>query len=111
VKASTPEPSKKKTLDEQMEEAIRESKIGFLDKALKEDKDGIAFDDLYTGRSLVSEYPEHLPLLATKLRHVNETAEMDSAADAIINIISEDELGRPYFRGYRASFAKGQRSE
>lgn len=97
AKATPPEPSVQKTLEAKMEDAVRDTKMEYLDKALKEDgKNGTDFNSLYN--TLLREYPDHLPLLGKKLRQVNETADMISAADAILDRISEDEVALHFGR-------------
>jgi len=61
------------------------------------------FDELYT--KLVADYPDHLPLLMAKLKHLDEDKKRDEmlskvieAADAVIQKIDRDELALHFGR-------------
>jgi tripeptidyl-peptidase-2 len=93
-----PVPTVKPTAEEKMNDAVRDLKVDYLGKLSKEEKLDGTFDKLY--ENLVKEYPDHLPLLMVRLRHLaasqpstpESLSEIVKAAEAVISHISEDEL-------------------
>lgn len=94
---STPEEKDERTLEEKLEEAVRDCKIEYLGKLTKEENDAGKFEELYS--NLEKEYSNHLPLLLEGLKHIDQEKnrkeqlqKVVDAADKIITQVSEDEL-------------------
>lgn len=92
-----PESKDERTTNERLEDAIRDLKVSHLEKLSKEEKERGLFSKIFSG--LVKEYPKHLPLLLSNLKHLDEKkdrlqilAQIVAAADVCIQEISEDEL-------------------
>lgn len=93
-----PDPQGERTLDERLEEAVRDIKLEQLSKLTQKDKDDGKFEDLYS--QLEVEYPDHIPLLVARLKHLDvdgkkspkQLEKVIEAAEAIIGKISGDEL-------------------
>jgi tripeptidyl-peptidase II len=94
---SSVEEKDERSVDQKLEESIRDCKVKFLGKMTKEEKDSGKYDEMYV--SLVKEYDGYLPLLLEGLKSLdNEKKRKEHldkiilAADDIISRISEDEL-------------------
>jgi len=92
-----PEPEDKRTVDEKIEEAIRDLKVAQLGKLTKKEKEGGKFEELY--ESLAQQYPGHLPLLMAKLKYLDahekrseKIDEIVETAEALISSIPQDAL-------------------
>ena len=92
-----PEVPDERTVDEKIEEAVRDLKVEQLNKLTQAEKNDGKFEELYA--SLEVTYPNHLPLLLAGLKNVDtdDNRNEDStliieAADKVIGNISEDEL-------------------
>jgi tripeptidyl-peptidase-2 len=103
------EPEDERTVDQKLSEAIRDLKILHLHKLSAKEKDEGHFDTLFN--SLATEYPRHLPLLMTKLQHLDskESKNLDkrsaeqlmqiiAAAESVISIIDQDSLSLHFGR-------------
>jgi tripeptidyl-peptidase-2 len=98
LEADPPQSTVKPTAEQKMNDAVRDLKVDYLGKLTKEEKLDGTFEKLY--ENLVKEYPDHLPLLMVRLRHLATTQpttterlpEIAQAAEAVISHISEDEL-------------------
>ncbi len=79
---------------EKMEEDLRDWKVKRVEKMVGEEK----FDELY--ENLVKEYPDHLPLLTLKLKHLDKDnsgrsdrlSSIVTMADSIISLIDQNAL-------------------
>jgi uncharacterized protein YbcI len=97
VEAEPAEPTTKPTVEQKIDDAVRDLKVEFLGKLTSKEKEEGKFDELYV--KLESEYPDHLPLLMAKLKYMDTHQkrsemlnEVIRAAEAVISRISENEL-------------------
>lgn len=86
-----------RTAEQRLYEAVRDLKVGHLDKLTKQEKEAGKFEELYD--RLQEEYPNHVPLLLSKLKYLdghkdrmNNLETIILAADTIVGEISEEEL-------------------
>jgi tripeptidyl-peptidase II len=97
------DPEDLRSVEQKLSDSIRDLKISHLNKLTAKEKDDGCFDSLY--RTLETEYPDHLPLLMTKLQYLDstdkKTAENRSserllkvvaAAEAVLALIDQDAL-------------------
>ena len=87
----------KPTVQEKLNDAIRDIKIEHLGKLTAKEKEEGKFDELYM--MMEKDYPDHLPLRMAKLKYLDThekrsemLEEVVFAADGIISRISDDEL-------------------
>lgn len=98
----TPEAKDERSLDDKVDEAIRDAKVSLLGKLTKKEREDGKFDELYL--KFVEEYPNHLPLLMAKLKFLDGEkrdtvlAEIASAAELIVSKIDQDELAMHFGR-------------
>lgn len=97
IEAEPAKPSTKPTVEQKLDDAVRDLKVDYLGKLSAKDKEEGTFDELYT--KLETEYPDHLPLQMAKLKYVDThpkrsemLTDVIAAAEIVINRISEDEL-------------------
>jgi tripeptidyl-peptidase-2 len=94
----TQEPKDERTLEERLNEAVRDVKLEQLSKLTQKEKDDGKFEELFG--QLEVEYPDHLPLFVAKLKHLDtddkkaaeQLSRVIEAADVVIGKISDDEL-------------------
>lgn len=93
----TPDAPDTRTVEEKMNEAVRDLKVTHLESLTAEEKENRKFEELYA--TLEIEYPEHIPLLMADLKYLDSSkSRKDSlqkivdAADKVLNQISEDKL-------------------
>jgi hypothetical protein len=99
IEAKKAVPTVQPTVDQKLEDAVRDLKLEHLTKqSASETKDG-AFEELFA--KLAAEYLGHIPLLMIKLKYLDGHAKrMDmlagiiAAANEIVSGIDEDELAR-----------------
>lgn len=96
-----PEPKDDRSAEEKMNDACRDLKLEHLSK-LSGKEDG-KFTDLY--QKLLAEYPDHLPLLLAKVKHLDshkkrsdKLAEIVEACESIIDKIDQDALALHFGR-------------
>jgi tripeptidyl-peptidase II len=96
--AETPEPKDDRTAEEKLEEAIRDLKVAQLGKLTDKEKEDGKFEELYS--KMLADYPEHLPLLMAKVKHLDshknrkdKLQEVISSATEVAKRISEDGKG------------------
>jgi len=92
-----------RTPEQKLEEAVRDLKVSQLGQFTKEELKGGKFEELYS--KLEAEYPDHLPLLMTKLKYLDahekrdeQLGEIIAAADAVISKIPQDEIALHFGR-------------
>ncbi len=83
--------------EERLEDAIRDLKVGHLEKLTKEEKDKGKFEEMFVNMEM--EYPSHVPLLMANLKYLDGLKtrleilhKIVDAANKVIHEISEDEL-------------------
>jgi tripeptidyl-peptidase-2 len=93
----TPEPVDERSVQEKLDEAIRDVKVSKLDSLTAKEKESGKFEELFD--EFVKDYPKHLPLLMAKLRYLDSSAQrmeklndIVDSANAVLAEISEDEL-------------------
>lgn len=93
----TPEVPDERGVQEKLADAVRDLKVGQLEKLTEKEKEDGKFDELYN--VLEKEYPEHIPLLMAALKHFDTSKarkdglqQIVDAADKVLQLISEDEL-------------------
>jgi hypothetical protein len=98
IEAKQAEPTIKPTLEKKMDDAIRDLKIDYLSKVSEVEND-TSFNDLW--KKFVLEYPDCLQLYMAKLKYMDDhpkrhehLAEVITAANDIINRISQDDLAK-----------------
>lgn len=97
------DPEDLRTVEQKMSDSIRDLKISHLNKLTPKEKEDGCFETLY--RTLETEYPDHLPLLMTKLQYLDaadkNTADNRSserllqvvaAAEGVLALIDQDAL-------------------
>jgi tripeptidyl-peptidase II len=97
IEAKKAEQTMQPTVDQKLENAIRDLKVEHLTKlSASETKDG-AFEELFA--KLAAEYPGHIPLLMAKLEYLDghpkrmdKLPDVIATANAILLSIDEDEL-------------------
>jgi hypothetical protein len=97
IEAKKAEPTVQPTVDQKLEDAIRDLKLEHLTKLSASETKDEAFEELFA--KLAVEYPGHIPLLVAKLKYLDgHPKRMDVLADviatakAIVSSIDEDEL-------------------
>lgn len=98
MEAKSAAPTVTPTLENKMDDAVRDLKIGYLSKLSAEQED-TSFHDLWN--KLVSDYSDNLQLYMAKLKYLDEhsnrhenLAAIIVAANDIISRISEDDLAK-----------------
>lgn len=97
IEAEPTAPTTKPTVEQKLEENVRDLQVEYLGKLTVSEKEEGKFDELYT--KLEVEYRDHLPLRMAKLKYVDNHPERSKmlkevirSAEAVISGISEDEL-------------------
>lgn len=86
-KAKTPEVPDKRTVDEKVEEEIRSIKVAQLKKIMDKDENSEEIEEFY--KKLLSEYPDHIPLLMTALKYYDSK---DKRSDRLEKVIDTADL-------------------
>lgn len=86
-----------RTPEERIHDAIRDLKVGQLDKLSKEEVDGGKFEELYS--EMIKEYPDHVPLMMANLKHLDGRStrkeslkDIIESAEQILSQIPADEI-------------------
>ena len=106
TKASDPDPieaKEERTVQESLDDAIRDLKVAKLDELTSKDKEEGKFELLYD--DFIQQYPKHLPLLMSKLRYLDahpkrkdRLTDIIASANAVLAEIEEDALAMYFGR-------------
>lgn len=104
-KAKTPELPDERCVKEKIDEEIRSIKVNQLKKLTEKDEDSKHFEELY--QELLTEYPDHIPVLMTALRfydkkekRTDRIEDIITTANQILSKIDEKEIAAHFGMAY-----------
>ncbi len=104
-KAKTPELPDERSVKEKIDEEIRSIKVNQLKKLTEKDEDSKHFEELY--QELLTEYPDHIPVLMTALRfydkkekRTDRIEDIITTANQILSKIDEKEIAAHFGMAY-----------